>query len=226
MSFPPYQPDQPIAAAAPAGHLPFAWTVLLYGCAGLLILVLLVIAGRTEISFGVFTQDPMTLAKGEPYFGLLSNIGILFWCASATLCFFVSGLIPEAAPSPARRFLIVSGLVTLVLLFDDLFQLHEAVLPQVLGLRQRHVLLAYLLLALFYLISYWQILLRRYRLSIVAALALFALSLGEDALALAPERWHYLLEDGAKLFGIISWFNYFVLVCREEVQRCIGKSSR
>lgn len=208
-------------AALSAGWLSRYWMQLLYVFAALLVLVLVAIGLVANIPFGVFTQDPMALAKGKFYFGLLSNVGILFWCAAATLCFFVSTFVQGSDRQPSRRFFLMSGLFTLILLLDDLFLLHETVLPWLLGIRQRYVLLVYLALTLLYLARYWKTIRRHYPIIMAVALALFGLSLLEDVLALAPERWHYLLEDGAKLFGIITWFNYFVLICREEVQRCI-----
>ena len=224
MNFLRYHPDrQPVTNAA-VGQSSRSWNFQLYGGMALLILLLLAIAGSAGMSFGVFTQDPMALAQGEPYFGLLSNVGILFWSAAATVCFFVASLGQKIERQPSRHFFILSGLFTLLLLLDDLFLLHEAVLPRLLGIRQRYVLLIYLLLALLYLANYGKVILSSHPLLMAGALALFGLSLAEDLLALAPEGWHYLLEDGAKLFGIISWFNYFALVCRKEVKRCIFSS--
>lgn len=226
MNFPRHDADRPIATEDIAGRQPPYWIFFLYGFVAIAVLLIMAISIEADISFGIFTRDPMAVAEGKPYFGLLSNVGILFWCAATTLCFFISSLIQDAASQPSRRFFIMSGLFTLLLLLDDLFLLHEDVLPHSLGIRQRYVLLLYLLLALLYLVSYWKVIFSKHPVVMTVALALFALSLTEDALALAPERWRYLLEDGAKLFGIVSWFNYFVLVCREEVQRCIVNSPK
>lgn len=214
-------PERVLAVYAPAGRMRRYWHLALYGGTALLLLVLLTIARRADMSFGVFTQDPLALTKGKPYFGLLSNIGILFWCATTTACLFVSTLVQKN-----RRFFIMSGLFTLLLLLDDLFLLHEEVLPQGFGIRQRYVLLVYLMITLLYLTGFRIFIRRHYPAIIIGALAFFGLSLAEDLLFLAPEDWHYLVEDGAKLFGIITWFNYFLLVCREEVTPCTCRHPR
>ena len=49
-------------------------------------IVLLRIIGNVET--GTITRDPIHITGGHPFIGLLSNIGILFWCSSAAICFF------------------------------------------------------------------------------------------------------------------------------------------
>lgn len=210
------------AATTHIGRTTPRWSLLLHLSGWLLVAGLFAIAWDHAIPFGNFTRDPMSLANAAPYFGLLSNIGILFWCAAATLCFFLSSLAPTTGGDLSRRFFLCSGLLSLLLLLDDFFQLHEVVLPSLLGIRQRYVLLFYLLLAATFRASFRETIRRHHPLLLALALAFFAVSLGEDIFALAAEPCHYLVEDGAKFFGIICWFNYFALICREEVSRCIA----
>ena len=35
-----------------------------------------------------FTRDPLSIVGAPVYIGILSNLGILFWAAGATICFF------------------------------------------------------------------------------------------------------------------------------------------
>lgn len=53
----------------------------------ILLLFLVIINIIYDIPVGLITRDPAYIMKAHPFVGLVSNIGVLFWCASATLCF-------------------------------------------------------------------------------------------------------------------------------------------
>jgi hypothetical protein len=61
---------------------------------------------------------------------------------------------------------------------------------------------------------------------LVLAVCFFASSIGVDVLQhhLEPYlgEWRILLEDGFKLFGIVSWCGYFSTCCYEFVTGSIG----
>ena len=203
--------------------------VWIYPVVAGLVLVLFAGEARYGIPFSFFTQDPLVVAKGRAYFGLLSNLGILCWCAAATVCLFTWVLLKSSAHARNAGFFLFSGILTLMLTLDDLFQLHEEVFPNLLGIRQRYVLLCYLLLTAAYLVIYRRKILSRHAVFMVAALAMFTLSVAEDATSIAlimhnSLSLHYLVEDGSKLFGIISWFVYFVSVSSEEIRLCIDNN--
>ena len=40
-----------------------------------------------------FTRDPLRIAEAPLYYGIVSNIGILFWCTSAVICLFTSAIL-------------------------------------------------------------------------------------------------------------------------------------
>ena len=99
------------------------------------------LAARGVIGTGRLTHDPNHLADLPPYTGAISQIGALLWCAAASICFFSSRLL---AGSPAR-FLRCAGLLTTVLLVDDMFLVHDQVFPQYFGLHQQLPIVAYAL---------------------------------------------------------------------------------
>ena len=78
-----------------------------------------------DIPVGNFTRDPIAILGGHPFIGVMSNIGILFWSATAAICIFASKIYLDK--TEFSTFLFFSGLLTLLLLFDDLFQLHERI---------------------------------------------------------------------------------------------------
>ena len=57
-----------------------------------------------------FTNDPFVLGNLPFYAGILSNVGILLWCASAAICFFTA-LVLKGDDQGQRwsRFLLMSG---------------------------------------------------------------------------------------------------------------------
>jgi hypothetical protein len=108
-----------------------------------------------------------------------------------------------------RSFLGWSGLLTTVLLLDDLFLFHESLAPDYLGLRQRLVLLSYGIATAWYLARFRRIVLGPDVRVLLAALVFFTMSVFVDALQERwPSPWRILFEDGFKLLGIASWSAY------------------
>jgi len=186
---------------------------------------LFAVGEQSGIPFAVFTRDPLAVAKARPYFGLLSNVGVLFWCSASAICLFTGNLLKGPAQHGRRIFFLMSGLLTMLLLLDDLFQLHEAVFPGVLGIRQRYVLLVYLLTTAIYLLAYRKLILANFSIYMLAALSLFGISMAQDLFGGTSSSWNYLVEDGAKLFGIISWFIFFACLAQKEIRSCIDIKS-
>src|SRR4051794_8451669 len=44
----------------------------------------------TRQPFSYFTRDPASITHSKFYIGLLSNLGIMLWTATATICLFVA----------------------------------------------------------------------------------------------------------------------------------------
>src|SRR5262245_7279077 len=72
-------------------------------------------------------RDPADLANLHPLTGFISNLGILFWSASAAVCVFAWRVLrPSDGPAEFSTFLLCSAVFTTILMMDDLFQLHES----------------------------------------------------------------------------------------------------
>jgi hypothetical protein len=161
------------------------------------------------------TRDPMAVAKGRPYFGFLSNVGVVVWSFSAAVCLFTYIVLSRVFDQPAavRKFILSGGLISLILLGDDLFMLHEGVYPHFFRVTEHVVFLGYSVLLFFYVLKFLSIIRSTPYLMLLLAGFFFAASIGFDLLPedlLVP---HHLFEDGAKFLGIVNWFGYQLSVC-------------
>jgi hypothetical protein len=149
----------------------------------------------------------------------LSNIGVVIWSAAAGVCFFTYGIIRARGSGDANpHFFLAAGLITLLLLLDDLFMLHEVVFPVHLGVPEDVVYATHACLLLWFLVWFRSVILQSSFLLLVLAFAGFSVSIGVDltaSLYFVPGL--YVFEDGGKLFGIVSWTGYFVLVSARYV---------
>jgi hypothetical protein len=153
-------------------------------------------------------QDLTVVFGAQPYIGFVSQLGILLWAAAAAVCFFCAKVVSKA--HPLKKFLLVSGLLTLMLGMDDAFLLHEAVFPHI-GVPEKVVLGAYCILGLLYVIRFQRVIETTAYVLLWLALAGFAASVALDVLP-PPGVNPYLFEDGAKLLGIVAWMSYFLSV--------------
>lgn len=168
------------------------------------------------ITIGFLTRDPNAIG-GIPYYaGVISQIGIFFWAAAATVCFFTWYLLKRfAIQSEKRPFLLFAGLLSLILGADDVFQMHEGFFPDI-GIPENIVLISYILLIVYFLINFSQQILQTNIALLFLSLIFFGLSMVVDVLFLF-EPVRHLLEDGFKLFGITTWASYFTFTCIEAL---------
>jgi hypothetical protein len=190
-----------------------------------------------DISPKMLIRDPAAIVDAPFYLGFFSNLGVLFWAATVTVCFLTYSFLSRTeAESPIRPFLFCAGLLTLFLLFDDFFLLHEDVLPNYLGLNGNlFTLLVYGLSILSLLFFFRRLILSSDFLLLIAALGLLGLSMTLDNMtALFPKlnaSGVYILEDLFKFLGIIAWFLYFsrlsvAVLVRQKKEAVSGNSQQ
>lgn len=165
---------------------------------------------------GWLLRDPLFVAATADaccrmYYGLVSNLGVLVWCATAAVCLFAAlQLRRRQAGRRVVRFFLLGGLLTGLLLMDDLFFGHESVYPRLLGIDEAGVVAGYVVLTLGYL---WagrgQVRRTDHRLLALALLG-FAASAGVDIFLPDTDNWLIVVEDGGKLVGITSWAAYHI----------------
>jgi hypothetical protein len=72
--------------------------------------------------------DTASIANVPTYIGLVSNLGIILWGATVTICVFTMALLWRQ--SHWIKFFAGSAGLTLLLLLDDKFMIHDRILPQ------------------------------------------------------------------------------------------------
>lgn len=178
--------------------------------AALIGVVLLLHFGR-GVPISSLTRDPVVIGNLPAYAGFLSQIGIFFWAASTTVCLFSVIILSQYADCrQLKRFLLISGLLTLLLGLDDMFLFHEAVFPR-LGVPEKVVFGSYAIFLLLYLVKFYPLILKTEYILMAMSLFFFGTSVMLDLVPL-PGINPFLLEDGTKLIGIISWLAYFLQV--------------
>lgn len=193
----------------------------------LLALLALALGSRLAgISISYFTRDPSAIMGAPFYIGLLSNLGILLWCSAAVICLFsfiiFRGVVKHAEFS---SFFLFSSVLTAILLFDDLFLIHESVFPQYLNIPEKLFYVSYVIALIAYLARFRKTILKTEFLLLLLALNFFGLSIITD---LFQQTFHLLrpglanlIEDFSKFLGILSWCTYFVRVCTKQVSSIV-----
>ncbi len=202
----------------------------------LFIFLLWLIGELSSISVYELVADPTEVGRIPPYTGIVSNIGLLLLCCTASTCFFSSYLIGtnNKHDEKWKLFFQCSGYFVLLLLIDDAFQLHENFSTLLFGIdaniavvnrKLQNVLEAivfgfYGSLFLFYGFYFRKLMYRTETLALVLAFGFFGMSIIVDLLP-ANLKGHNILEEGFKLLGITSLMTYYVRVCYQKVKKLL-----
>lgn len=169
-------------------------------CAGLLVSI------ATSSPLGFLTRDPTAILGGHPLVGAFSNIGVLLWCAAASVCLFTSVSLKGSLDSKIQGCLFFGGLLSGVLLFDDLFLVHEELGPRYLGMDEKLIYLSYASMIGAYLLKFRKVLIDHEPFFLFASLGLFAISVLFDSNLFGPPQLStFFVEESAKYLGILSW---------------------
>jgi len=207
-------------------------SLLLFKAWGLYLIITGLVIGIGRIRFNIpvwyLTKDPNALIEGgDFYFGALSNLGIILWTIAATLCFFSTIYLKRYSPNSSfRLFLLHGGILTTLLLLDDLYMWHEVMFPVYFGINTYLVYGSYLIYALYFVIRFRTTILKTEYLVLLASIFLIALSVLVDIVhdsqildatllnltGLRPDllgELAVLLEETSKGLGILTWLIYF-----------------
>jgi hypothetical protein len=158
----------------------------------------------------VFTREPQAVLKGSFYVGSFSNLGGLVWFGAAAILSFSAGLKPLD-----RGALILAALVTWAMGVDDVFMLHDTVLPK--------LYLNETLVSVLYFGVIGLIVLRYYRQLARATLVGMAIAVGCWVLSVVFD--HYLnnigqlAEDGTKFIGLVIWAAAWIRQAHSDITR-------
>ena len=161
----------------------------------------------------VLTRDPAAVARLPWYVGALSNLGAIMWCAAATILIFTGSLraVRLNRPRDAQFMLHTGGLIALMLC-DDLFLVHDHLLPGLFGIHEASMYAAYLVLGGLLSYGHWP---RIWSISVFVPIwvgCCLAISIAIDLIdTRLPFFWRFQsigYEDAFKLLGTAG-----VLVC-------------
>jgi hypothetical protein len=175
-----------------------------------------------------FMRDPSAVAKVSPFIGVMSNLGVLLWCSSATMCLFSWVFLRNRTNDIVfLKFILYSGLMTILLMSDDLFLFHEKIYPYLFWGSEKIVYFFYGGLLLYGMMMFNKCILDTEYLILLIAVGFFGLSITIDAFQHHIEQvighWRILFEDGFKLLGIVGWFAYFSRCCLLKISRVSGE---
>ena len=139
------------------------------------------------------------------YDGAFSMLGIMIWSATASLACLSAIVLHRVGQRKEAVFALQAMILSGVLAIDDAYLFHEVVFPKV-GVPQKLVLVAIASLALAYLVSNVRRLMRHEAWLLFVSLSAFAFSVGIDQVYESIEPIYVVVEDGAKLLGIVAWF--------------------
>ena len=166
-----------------------------------LVLLGAIAVGRyLERPFSDFSRDPLAILGGPVYIGFVSQLGIAVWAVGCGAC-LVGAL---TLRGDLRRALVHGGVLTAVLMVDDMVQVHESYRDVgAIPLAQ----IGYAALAVLFLCTSARAFHRRL-LWLYLAAAFFGVSAALDVALDADSP--LFVEDGSKLFGVVTWSCFFV----------------
>lgn len=163
------------------------------------------------------TRDPVQIMHGNPFYGFLSNMGIILWCATGSICLFSAVLLRQSEKkSRTASFLFYSGLITFLLMMDDFFMLHEIIFPEFLGIPENLIYIVYIFLIGFYLFRFRSHILETDYTILILSFLFLGFSLVIDRLPFYMPG-HFIFEDGLKFFAIVTWIGYFIRACNQAL---------
>ncbi|MGB3695656.1 MAG: hypothetical protein WA865_09710 [Spirulinaceae cyanobacterium] len=177
---------------------------------------------KTGVSINSLTYNPISLLPVPYYYGFISKLGVLFWSLTTGICLFAASVLAKPAVKKiVPFFFLASGLITLLLLADDFFLLHNIAVA-LFGWTTRNIYLGYGTLVVAHLLIFRKFWLQTEFLILICALIFFATSLVFDLLQNSTHFYgRSFLEDGAKFLGILSWFVYYTRVSFQQVSSSI-----
>ncbi len=178
--------------------------LLSLGGAGFTVLV----ATLTGKPIWMLATDPAEVQYFPPYIGMLSNWGVILWIATASICLFSAILLKrQKASKPAFKFLATSGVFSLLLGIDDLYMLHDRVLPRMFHMHEIFFYLLYFFVFAAYL-AYFATQILKYDYLLFTAAFLFFVTSRQFF-----TRFSYFgifsTGDMLKYFGIVFWLIFF-----------------
>ena len=191
------------------------------GGAGFTVLV----AELTDNPIWKLAKDPAEVINFPPYIGMLSNWSVILWITTAVICLFGAVVLKKQnAPKDTLRFIIGSGLLSLILGIDDLYRLHDKIFPRMFHAPESFFYLLYFFTFLIYLMFFTtQILKYDY---LLFGVAFFLLVISRRIAVIIPFFNQFMTTgDMLKYFGIVFWLAFFYRTVLHEINTLINKTA-
>ncbi len=164
-------------------------------------------------------SDPSAAMRVSPLLGFFSNVGVVGWCAGATVALFCGWLAWRwRAPREITRFHLFAGGFTALLMADDFFLIHDHLAPRYLGLHEVVIYAFYAGVFALFLVRCREHVLRRNPGLLVIAVGLLGIMAGTDALSSDHSRLVGLGMAGSKLLGIYTWTAWLCVAARRDLE--------
>ena len=168
------------------------------------------------ISYGDLTRDPNAIHNSPKYIGFLSNIGMIFWFATAGVLLFCASFVQQNQQNKKVFFFLTNAfLLTLFLGLDDLFMLHDELAHR--GINEEYFYIVYAIWISTSIYFFRRIIKNTLYPLILVYVTVFGCSILIDKLITEA----YLIEDMLKFVGILNWSFYwttsaYILVQKER----------
>lgn len=182
------------------------------------------LTSQNAVPYEQLLLDPSS-SNGLPWYtGLVSNLGILGWTTATVTAAggaWLSSLGNRVGPG---RLLRGGALLSMLLMLDDLFQLH-IVVSNAVGVGKTVAYVIYVVLAGWWVLENQRELRRtRWPLAMAAGMT-FAASIGVDRLG-DGAGIGLVAEDGFKFLGILAWALYFTWTAGEVARSVVAAAAR
>lgn len=163
-------------------------------------------------------NDPATHSGTHPLVGAVSNLGVLLWWTSTSIWLFTATLLRSRGEATAARFAVASGLLSAYLALDDLFLLHDELLPEY-GVPQDAAVVFVALTTMTYFVVFRRFILGSGGTALLLAVVLLGASAFVDGVFVTSSdsptwKWLYVTEDSLKWLGILCWCSFCLAWCR------------
>jgi hypothetical protein len=166
-----------------------------------------------DFHFNDLSEDAIQTLNAPKYSGLVARVDVVLMCAIAAILLFASRLLSVMQkPGEVKGFLLYGGLLSLLLMLDDFFMLHDWVFREIIPLPENLIFAFYAISGVLFLFYYRKLILKTDYVILLIGFGLLGVSVIVDALIVVGFYWKYsaVLEDGAKFLGMVSWFSYFL----------------
>ena len=189
------------------------------------VVLLIVVATLSSKTIEEISREPSSWSHVPTHAGLFQIASYIVWSIGVGICFFVAWLLYKLQlPVRKRVFWIYSGTLLSIFLLDDAFLLHEDVLLNI-GIPEITLYLIYLVGTLLYAPLFREEVQETPYLLLLIGLGMLGVSalvdLNEDGILESFFDKHYragwLMEDGIKLPGILTYNLYFVYTASREL---------